>query len=404
MTGQRHLVAIAIVALVSAAHGEVVPPEVQKHFDLGNQLYEEARYDDALVEYDKAYALSNNWKILFNRGQVLVMLRRDPEAIEAFEQYLARGGKDVPDDRRASVEADLAKLRQRLAKVTLSGAPGALEVSIDGRVAGMTPLAAPLVFGAGKHVVSLRRGNTVVFTRDVLVAAGDTKDVAVEIAPEPKKDPPPAPEYTGLPIHAFNLSLAIGIAPPLANVVRGRLDVLFAFEIGGEWRPSPVWSVGFFAGAASGKAQLKSTASQSLGIESSARYTGAIGGLRAKLHLLRDRYFDGWIGGDLGVWRETWNFSPVASNTNGGFEWSATSPSIGLLAGLDFPIAKTWALGASARLFGTAVQSGDRVGCTVPGDTRCDGDDLPGGGGLGIRGFFEVAARLTWSIPYRSEP
>ena len=81
------------------------------------------------------------------------------------------------------------------------------------------------------------------------------------------------------------------------------------------------------------------------------------------------------------------------------YTWSATSPAIGLLGGIDFPIAKTWALGASARVFGTAVRSGDRFGCGS-NDSRCDSDSLPGGGGLGVRGFFEVAARLTWSIVY----
>jgi len=400
MLGHRHLYAVAIVAFATSAHAESVDPDVQKHFDLGNQLYDEGRYDDALVEYDKAYALSNNWKILFNRGQVLVMLRRDPEAIEAFERYLERGGKDVPDDRRKAVGTDLEKLRQRLAKVTLSGAPSGLEVSIDGRVAGTTPLKAPIVVGAGKHGVVLRRGNAVVFTKDVFVAAGDTKDLAVEIAPEPKKDPTPAPkeEEGGLPIHSFNLSFAIGVAPPLSNVVRGRLDVLGAFEIGGEWRPHPVWSVGFFVGAASGKAELKRSGEE---IDPTARYTGAMGGMRAKMHLLRDKYFDGWIGGDFGVWRETWTFSPPEGSDKSDFEWSATSPAVGLLGGIDFPFASTFALGASARLFGTAVRSGDRFGCSA-GDTRCDSNSLPGGGGLGVRGFFEVVARLTWSIPYRS--
>jgi len=400
MFGHRHFLTIAIVAVATGAHAEAIDPEVQKHFELGNQLYDEGRYDDALVEYDKAYALSNNWKILFNRGQVLVMLRRDPEAIEAFEQYLARGGKEVPEDRRKSVETDLEKLRQRLAKVTLSGAPSGVEVLVDGRAVGTTPLKGPIVVGAGKHIVAVRRGPSVVFTKEVLIAAGDTRDVPVEIAPEPKPAPPPPPkEEGGLPIHAFNVSLAVGLAPPLSSVVAGRLAVLGSFELSGDWRPHPVWSVGFFVGGASGKAELKAEHVRDLEVQQSALYGGGIGGVRAKMHLLRDKYFDGWIGGDLGVWRETWTFSPVEGATRPGFEWSATSPAVGLLGGIDFPFAKTWALGASARVFGTAVRSGDRFGCAAD-DRRCDSDSLPGGGGLGVRGFFEVAARLTWSIVY----
>lgn len=398
---RRFLLASCVVSIAAPARAEsAVDPEVQKHFDLGNQLYAEGRYDDALVEYDKAYALSNNWKILYNRGQTLVMLRRDPEAIAAFEQYLTRGGDDVPPERRAAVEQDLGKLRQRLAYVTLSHAPAGATVLVDGHAAATTPLAKPVAVGAGKHVIAIERDGKVVFSKELLIAAGDTKDVAVLIAPEPKKEPPSAPPAEGgLPSHAFHIALSLGIAAPMAQVARGRLDVLGGVELSGGWRMHPLWSVGAFIGGAAGRVELKSSVSTSEGIDPTGQYSFGIGGVRGRLHLLRDKYFDGWIGVDLGVWRETWRFSPASGSALSGFEWAATSPALGLAAGLDFPIARTWAVGAAARVFGTAVRSGDRFGCTGA-DTRCNDDNLPGGGGLGGRGFFEFVARLTWSIPY----
>lgn len=398
----RYLVASIVLVGTATAHAQpTVDPRVQRHFELGNELYAEGRYDDALVEYDEAYKLSKNWKIHYNRGQALVMLRREPEAIEAFETYLKEGGAEVPEERRVAVEQDLAKLRQRLANVTIHGAPAGVEVLVDGRAIATAPLKKPLIVGAGKHTIAIRRAGTIVFARDVLIAAGETKDVALEIPPEPKKEPPPAPrEDGGLPSHAFNIALAVGIAAPMQQVARGKLDILGAVDLGGSWRPHPLWSLGFFLGGASGKAEIKSSAARDEEIDPNGNYSFGIGGLRGRLHILRDKYFDGWIGLDLGIWRETWRFNPAQGTTKGGFEWAATSPAIGLTAGLDFPIARTWALGASARLFGTAVRSGDRFGCEKASDTRCDPDELPGGGGLGPRGFFEVVGRLTWSIPY----
>ncbi len=397
----RYLLASGIVAVAAPARAQpAVDPEVQKHFDLGNQLYAEGRYDDALVEYDKAYALSSNWKILYNRGQTLVMLRRDPEAIAAFEQYLTRGGDDVPAERRAAVEQDLEKLRQRIAYVTLSNAPAGATVLVDGRAAATTPLKKPIAVGAGRHVIALERDNKTVFSKELLIAAGDTKEVAVVLAPEPKNEPPPAPrEEGGLPARAFHVALSVGIAAPMSQVARGRLDVLGGVELSGGWRLHPLWSVGAFIGGAAGRVELKSSVSTSEQIDPTGQYSFGIGGVRGRLHVLRDKYFDGWIGVDVGVWRETWRFSPTSGSTLSGFEWAATSPALGLAAGLDFPIARAWAVGASARVFGTAVRSGDRFGCTGT-DTRCDDDNLPGGGGLGGRGFFEFVARLTWSIPY----
>src|SRR4051812_1930964 len=55
---------VAVSATTPAFAQTKIDPEVQKHFDLGNDLYNEARYEDALVEYEKAYSLSKYWKIL----------------------------------------------------------------------------------------------------------------------------------------------------------------------------------------------------------------------------------------------------------------------------------------------------------------------------------------------------
>jgi len=74
------------LAFAQAKGGEAkVDPEVQKHFDLANDLYNEGKYDDALVEYEAAYSAGKNWKILYNRGQCLVMVKREPDAIVDFQ-------------------------------------------------------------------------------------------------------------------------------------------------------------------------------------------------------------------------------------------------------------------------------------------------------------------------------
>jgi hypothetical protein len=383
-----------------AANGKAIDPEGQKHFDLGNDLYNEARYEDALVEYEKAYALSKYWKILYNRGQALVMLRREPEAIEDFERYLAEGGSEIPEDRRKEVERDLAKLKQRLAWVILKGAPSGLDVLVDGRVVTKTPLGKPLTVGAGKRTIALRRGTQIVFSKELHIPAGESTEVGVEIAPEPKKiDPPPPPpakvEEGGLLQPAFPVTLSLGVAAPLRNVTRGRIDLLGAIDFSGAWRPHPLWSIGLFLGGAAGKVQL---ANPGDGIDTQATYSYGMGGVRAQLHVLRDRYFDGWIGLDAGVWRETWTFKVINS---GGFEWAATSPAFGLSGGIDFPLSRNWALGVGVRFFGTFVDSGTNVGCDANDAKYCRGSELPGsGGGSGARGFFDVAGRLTYSFPY----
>ncbi|MGZ3450426.1 MAG: tetratricopeptide repeat protein [Polyangiales bacterium] len=397
----RGLIVAILIAWSAPAFAETkaIDPEVQKHFDLGNDLYNEGRYEDALVEYEKAYALSKYWKILYNRGQVLVMLRREPEAIEDFEAYLAEGGSEIPEERRQQVMTDLEKLRRRLAWVILKNAPSGLDVMVDGRVVTKTPLAKPLTIGAGKHVIALRRNGQIVFTKELQIPAGETSEVAVEIAPEPKKpDPVPPPkveEEGGLIQPAFPITLALGIAAPMRNVTKGRIDVLGAIDFSGAWRPHPLWSIGLFIGGAAGNVQL---AQPEDGIDTKATYSYGMGGVRTRLHLLRDRYFDGWLGLDFGIWRETWKFTLTNTRT---FEWGATSPAFGLAGGIDFPLSRSFALGGAARLFGTFVDSGSRVGCAPEDSNYCASSALPSSaGGSGLRGFFEVTARLTYSFAY----
>lgn len=393
------VVAATAAAAPTFAQTKTIDPEVQKHFDLGNDLYNEARYEDALVEYEKAYSLSKYWKILYNRGQVLVMLRREPEAIDDFERYLAEGGNEIPEERRKEVERDLGKLRMRLAWVILKSAPSGLDVLVDGRAVIKTPLAKPLPIGAGKHTIALRRDGKIVFSKELQIPAGESTEVTVEIAPEPKKvEPPVAPpkveEDDGLIQPAFPVTLSLGVAAPLRNVTHGRIDLLGAIDFAGGWRFNPRWSIALFLGGAAGKVQLANPEDR---VNSDATYSYGMGGVRAQLHLLRDRYYDGWIGLDAGVWRETWTFNLVDGNK---FEWAATSPAFGLSGGIDFPLSRTLALGVGVRFFGTFVDSGTRVGCPTGDEDKCIGDTLPGGGGSGVRGFFDVAARLTYSFPY----
>jgi hypothetical protein len=332
---------------------------------------------------------------------VLVLLGREPEAIADFERYLVEGDKEITDERREQVKTDLAKLKLRIAKIVLENAPDGLDVRLDGRAIGKTPLKAPIEVGGGKHTIALLRGPNVVFTKDLEIPARETMNVRVEIAPEPVKPPPPPTEdELGLIHPAFPLALSLGIAAPMQNVTRGRLDLLGAIDVSGMWRWHPIWSIGLFLGGAAGNVELPSgTANDNL-IAQKATYSYGIGGLRARLHLLRDRYYDGWLGVDFGVWRETWKFSAPDDNPDvGGFEWAATSPAFGIAGGIDFPLAKEWAVGGGVRIFGTVVRSGDRVSCTAL-RKNCDDATLPGGGGQGGRGFLEVTARLTYSFAY----
>ncbi|MBX3248933.1 MAG: hypothetical protein KF901_17280 [Myxococcales bacterium] len=73
--------------------------------------FDEGRFEDALRLFRRAYELSERPELLFNVGTTADRLRRDEEALEAFEAYLAAR----PDAaNRASVEARIEVLREAI--------------------------------------------------------------------------------------------------------------------------------------------------------------------------------------------------------------------------------------------------------------------------------------------------
>lgn len=58
-------------------------------FESGDLAFSEGRYEDAFDDFTRAYDLSHRPELLYNIGLAADRLRRDEEAIEAFEAYLA---------------------------------------------------------------------------------------------------------------------------------------------------------------------------------------------------------------------------------------------------------------------------------------------------------------------------
>ena len=415
-------VIVAIIAWASSAFAQgkpAVDPEVAKHFALGNDLYGEQKYGDALVEYDAAYDQSHNWKILYNRGQCLVMLKREPEAIDSFQKYLTDGGTQIPDARRTQVEADVAKLKDRLGGILITGAPDGSTLELDGRIVATIPLARPIQAGAGWHEITARppgagipsikkvqvvAGKEVSLSVDLTVAAtgigtptgtgtgtGSTTGVGTGTATSgtvgtasttgfPDAAPPPPPPIarptTGLISPAFELSLGLGGSAPANDTgSAGNNRVLGAADLGVSWRINSFWELGLFGAFAGGKYELTAKDSS----VSNVPYNYGTYGLRFRMHPVRGRKFDGWLGFDVGRFTETWQQSGTS-------DIKASSTALGLGFGVDFPLGRTWALGGGLRFLAASKPTCANNDCP---------QDLPE-----TRGFVEFGLRIVWSIPY----
>lgn len=84
--------------------------EARSHFDAGYSYFQEARYDDALREFERAYELSQRPALLFNMSQCYERLGRLDEAIRYLDRFI---GASPPPEDRPFQERRLANLRAR---------------------------------------------------------------------------------------------------------------------------------------------------------------------------------------------------------------------------------------------------------------------------------------------------
>ncbi|HJK90869.1 MAG TPA: tetratricopeptide repeat protein [Polyangiaceae bacterium LLY-WYZ-15_(1-7)] len=107
--------ALVVASVPAAAQDldESLDEEARAIFQAGRTAYDAARYEDALRHFQHAYRLSTRPELLYNVALAADRLRRDEEALDAFEKYL----DSVPDTpHRAQVEERIRFLRASLAR------------------------------------------------------------------------------------------------------------------------------------------------------------------------------------------------------------------------------------------------------------------------------------------------
>jgi tetratricopeptide (TPR) repeat protein len=110
-------VSVAPAAAQGTATSETVSPDADRlargHYEAGQAYYSEARYADAVREFEEAYRLSHRPEMLFNMGNAYEHDLRFADAADALERYLAA----APDaTERTSIEARIARFRRLAAE------------------------------------------------------------------------------------------------------------------------------------------------------------------------------------------------------------------------------------------------------------------------------------------------
>lgn len=172
---------LASVLTLSATAASADDEEARAHFKRGVELYDEGDYKLALVELERAYEIVPSYKVLYNIGQVHYQLGEYARAHRALRRYLDEGGAEIPADRRAEVEKDLATLATRIATVTIEVNVPDAEITINDQPLGRAPAPRTLV-EAGSVRVQVSKPGYEPKTEVMRLAGGDERVVRIELA------------------------------------------------------------------------------------------------------------------------------------------------------------------------------------------------------------------------------
>ncbi len=163
--------------------------EAGRHFRRGVELYGEADYTAALVEFKRACALSPNPTAVYNLGETQFQVQDYAGALKTFRRYLAEFGPS--ESHRAAVARAVETLRTRVGYLKVTTVPAGADIAVDDEVVGRTPVVEPLLVSMGRRKVVASMAGQGSVTEYVDVAAEDHVSVALQLRP-PAVSPSPA--------------------------------------------------------------------------------------------------------------------------------------------------------------------------------------------------------------------
>lgn len=196
------------------AHAEDADREARQRYENAVKLYEDGAYDASLVELNRAAELRPSYKLYYNIGQVRFAMHDYAAAMDAYRQYLEKGGDKVPAARREQLKKELETLAQRVAKLNIEADVSGAEVFIDDVSVGVTPLAAPVVVNSGIRRIALRHPDYLPQVRRVNIAGGVQEKVSFVLVNGGAANAAPAPATVSPPISASPIAPSHPSAAP----------------------------------------------------------------------------------------------------------------------------------------------------------------------------------------------
>jgi hypothetical protein len=155
--------------------------DAANHFQSGLRHAQAGALDLAALDFQRAYAASPHYSVLYNLGQTYALLGKPAEAVDAFERYLQQGGTNIDERRRRLVESSILFQSKRLGELVVAVEPKGARVELDGEP--VLDSSKPLRIAAGRHGLLFTAPGHSPHGESVLIEAGRLSKLGVRLEP-----------------------------------------------------------------------------------------------------------------------------------------------------------------------------------------------------------------------------
>ncbi len=189
------------VAGAGIAGAQPRPPEQQeadRAFKNGVARFQAKKYDEALVEFQKAYDISPHPLVLYNIAGCYRELGRHADAVRYYKKFLVDGPGKVSQDRLTDGLRELQGIYALVARVYVNVEPEAgVSLFLDDKPLGTLPLDMPLILPPGNHKLTARAEGRDGDEEALSLVAGKEHTVALSLPATVVEPTPPGPTPTG---------------------------------------------------------------------------------------------------------------------------------------------------------------------------------------------------------------
>lgn len=177
------ILSFALAAMpVQSSMATPVDSEAQERFDRGVELYQAGDIQAAHIEFNRAYQMAPNYRLLFNIGQTAADLKDYVTARKSLREYLEQGGDEISPERKTEVEAELDQISQYLAWIKLDIDTPDATVKIDGVLVDHGNVAEEgLLVSAGRRRIEVTKTGYEPWDKTVDIAGQDDLQLSVEL-------------------------------------------------------------------------------------------------------------------------------------------------------------------------------------------------------------------------------